>query len=212
MRAEWYDEESGEWFHTISNNWIYIGADIYQRDYSKIGKTTVGPNIRHTSSQGPGFYIYTAYNIMNGDVSIIEKAILNYLDSMLPHPRASHVSTGSISECFWVNPYHVVGLVEHFIETNYPSSVTYESVQCGAMSRYQCPDNIYNRYNPRFNYIWPTDRSSIDVPNLNMSASQYFTGNQVEYETCLEDVDGGSIFLDHDTGMEMYRDSDGNVY
>lgn len=202
MREDWRYDESGEWLHAKINDWIYIGADIFQKDFSKIGKTTVGLDIRHTSSQSPGYFIYAAYNIKSGNVHAIESELLRYLEFMLPGQRLPHFSTGSISECFWTNPNYMVGLVENFIEQNYGPSVTYENAQGGAMSRYQCPGNIYNRYDPRFNYIWPVNRSSIEVPNLSMSASQYVTGNQVEYEIDL----GDGYYFDHDTCTQRYRD------
>lgn len=208
MREDWHYDESGDWLHAKNDNWIYVGADIYQRDFSKVGKTTVGLNTRHTSSQSPGYFIYTAYNIRSDNVHDIETHLLRHLESMLSDQRVAHFSTSSKSECFWVNPYYMVRLVEDFIASHYGSSVTYENVQCGGMSRYQCPNEIYNLYDLRRNFIWPIDPSAMPVASLRMSYDQYHTGNQVEHEIDL----GDGHYFDCDTGREMYRDPDGNEY
>ncbi len=91
----------------MSNNWIYVGANINDHQWSKVGKTTRGLQNRHVSSQNPGFFIYTAYNIIDGDVHEIESNLLVYLESQPGVKRIRHLSTGSKSECFSVHPEEV---------------------------------------------------------------------------------------------------------
>ncbi|WP_414618480.1 hypothetical protein [Serratia liquefaciens] len=194
----------------MSENWIYVGANINDHQWSKIGKTTIGLHTRHTSSQNPGYFIYTAYNIINGDVHEIEENLLNHVECLDGIVRQKHISTGSNSECFFVNPFEMSFLVESFIERNYPSSVYYDLVD--GLIRYQCDGRVYRYFDP---YPTPT----LDIPdwfnepktplpeNLNLSKSNYFPGNNIVHEIDL----GGGVFLDIATGMQGYRDEDGNV-
>lgn len=195
----------------MSDNWIYIGADVSNHQWSKIGKTTIGLHTRHTSSQNPGYFIYTAYNIINGDVHTIEESLLNYIESLDGVVRQNHISTGRKSECFFLNPFEMSFLVESFIERYYPSSVYYDILVNG-LSRYQCDDQLYRDFDP-----YPTSSLGIldwfDEPpsplpdNLNLSKNNYFSGNKVEHEVDL----GDGYFLDLATGMQGYRDEDGNI-
>lgn len=195
----------------MNDNWIYVGADIHDHQWSKVGKTTVGLHTRHTSSQRPGYFIFTAYNIISGDVHTIESNLLYYLEGLYPFDRQHHFSTGSKSECFRLNPQDMSSLVESFIEQYYRSSVNYESLT-SSLSRYQCDNWVFSSFAPN---IVPT----LDLPewcaqpqtpppnNLNLSRDKYFSGNKVEYEVAL----GDGMFVDTETGMEFYRDDDGNI-
>lgn len=198
----------------MSNNWIYIGADIDKQTRSKIGKTTIGLEIRHRSSHNTDFFIYTAYNILEGDVHKIEPELIKYLEYTYGCERRIHLSTGSKSEWFNVNPYEMEKLVELFITTHYSSSVTYDHVTKG-VSRVQCAPEFYKIFRPQVNTI--LDEGSehwFDVPeaplpkSLGMSKDKYFTGNQAEHEIDL----GDGNFVDLETGMHGYRDEEGNVY
>lgn len=167
----------------MSDNWIYIGDDQSKDNWSKIGKTTKGLNTRHVSSQNPDYSIHTAFNIVNGNIHKIESELLDYIENTEGVERLYHRSTGSKSECFKLTADQMVGIVEAFIEKRYPSSVTYENTLHGYMSRYE-------RNN-----------------DAKKSHDSYFSGNNETYETDL----GGGYFIDHGTGMEGYRDEDGNV-
>ena len=129
-----------------TNDWIYIGGDIYNREWSKVGKTANGLNTRHRSSQNPGYFIYAAFNIIRGNVHEIEKKLLDYISAQPNLDRFVHFSTGNLSECFRLNPEQMTFLVEEFIERNYGSCVTYENSLHGYMSRYQCRDDIRRYY------------------------------------------------------------------
>ncbi|ANW40357.1 hypothetical protein K3E25_002887 [Escherichia coli] len=194
----------------MSNNWIYVGANINDHQWSKVGKTTRGLQNRHVSSQNPGFFIYTAYNIIDGDVHEIESNLLVYLESQPGVKRIRHLSTGSKSECFSVHPEEVACLVESFINNHYPSCVTHEFLFDG-ISRYQCPKDLYNNFNRHQKPdeklpSWCEEPSTHLPNNLNMSSEKYFTSNQVEHEADL----GNGYFVDYLTGLQGYRDEDGN--
>lgn len=196
----------------MSDNWIYVGADIYNHQWSKVGKTTRGLHTRHTSSQCPGYFIYTAYNIVRGDVHEIEYNLLTHLESQPDIQRVIHFSTGSKSECFLVHPEDVTNLVESFIERHYSSCVTYEILFDG-ISRYQCADWVYRKFEryqkPSLELPSWCEEPPAPLPsNLSLSAGNYFTGNQIECEADL----GGGYFVDFESGLQGYRDEDGNEY
>lgn len=198
----------------MSNDWIYIGADIDRKELSKIGKTTVGLEIRHTSSQSPGYFIYTAYEIISGDVGKIELELLNYIEQIYGHERIRHISTGNQTECFSINPYELVQLVESFIREYYSSSVAYDHIS-GEISRYQCETGFYQLFKPQLSdTVGQESNQWFDVPvaplpqSLEMSKDKYFTGNQAEHEAGL----GDNLFVDFESGMQGYRDEEGNIY
>lgn len=196
----------------MSDEWIYVGADINDHQWSKVGKTTRGLHSRHTSTQRPGYFIYTAYNIVSGDVHDIEYRLLNYLECQLNFERQIHFSTGSKSECFLAHPEDTACLVESFIKNCYSSCVTYEILP-GEISRYQCDDWVYRQFdrykNPSMDLpLWSEEFRAPFQNNLNMSAKNYFTGNQIEHEVDL----GDGLFVDFATGLQGYRDEDGEEY
>lgn len=186
---------------TNQSDWIYIGANIRDYQWSKIGKTTNGLQTRHRSAQNPGYFIFTAYNIKRGMVHEIESELLDYIERIERIERQNHFSTGNKSECFLINPYDMTHIVESFIEKEYGSYVTYETHLDGEMSRYQCDDEIYLSFS---NNLPETSTKK----SLRLSNDQYFTGNKVEYETDL----GNGHFVCHITGRQGWRDEEGNEY
>ena len=170
----------------MSNDWIYVGADINRPNWSKVGMTEKGLNTRHTSSQGPGYFIYTAYKIVNGNVSDIETDLIEkYLDSECGIEREVHFSTGRKTECFLLNPYEMSGIVEYFLERRYPSAVEFESL-FDRLRRYQCPDEVYRRFQSNLS---SSHSSTTPLPqHLGMTREKYFPSNQVKY---VEDLGGG---------------------
>lgn len=182
-----------------SSAWIYIGGDVYNRTWSKVGKTANGLNTRHTSSQNPGYFIYAAFNIVHGDVHKIESELLEYLERECGLMRIAHFSTGSPSECFWVNPSQMTYLVKEFIGKKYGSCVTYENSLHGEMSRYQCRGDIVLFFDN------DAAQSGLGVPGVNrLNRASYFTGNQEVYEIDL----GGGHYLDVATGLIKHVDDD----
>ncbi|HHF2969798.1 TPA: hypothetical protein ACPJ12_000999 [Vibrio diabolicus] len=178
---------------TYYGNWIYIGGDIYNRNWSKVGKTTIGLHTRHTSSQNPGYFIYTAFQIVNGNVHEIEARLLEHLEVIIDLQRLPHFSTGSLSECFHVKPDEMTYLVEQFITDNYSWCVTFENSIHGQMSRYECSYDVRR-------YI-QDNRTSMPV-NCSLNRKSYYTGNQEVYEVDL----GGGHYLDIASGMIIYRE------
>ena len=155
-----------------TNDWIYIGGDIYNRIWSKVGKTANGLNTRHRSSQNPGYFIFTAFNIIRGSVHEIESNLLSYLDDQPDLKRLIHFSTGNLSECFQLNPAQMTYLVEDFIGNNYGSCVTYENSLDGDMSRFECRTDIF-RY-----YDYSKHQPLNPIPQSNtLNSSNYFSGN-----------------------------------
>jgi hypothetical protein len=182
-----------------TNDWIYIGGDIYNREWSKVGKTANGLNTRHRSSQNPGYFIYTAFNIIRGNVHEIEENLLKYLSAQPNLDRLIHFSTSNLSECFRLNPEQMTFRVEDFIENKYGSCVTYESSQDGGMSRYQCRDDIRDYYdNTRLQSFSSLPRSNT------LKSSNYFTGNQEVYEIDL----GDGHYIDVSSGMIKHIDDE----
>lgn len=155
----------------MTNNWIYIGADISNKEWSKVGKTTRRLNTRHVSTQNTGYFIFTAFNLTSGDVHKIETELLAHLESVEGVRREHHFSTGRKSECFLVNPCEMTWLVESFISERYPSCVAYDGL-LEELSRYRCEDSVYRLFDVDSN-------PSIKRPaNLRISVDDYFPGKQ----------------------------------
>lgn len=221
----------------MSDDWIYIGADNYRNEWAKIGKTTRGLNTRHTSSQNPDYFLYTAYEIVKGDVHEIETKLLNHLEFIFPNRRQPHFSTGSQSECFLVNPNEMTYVVEAFIEDQYSSCVRYEYLPFRPISRYQCDPYIYRMFE-KSNTSSGLGQNSIHSFNGNMAYGfeqnikpsldedkEFWHDKPPNYppnnlglsrknyfsgNQIEHETDlGDGYFLDHDTGMQFYRHEDG---
>lgn len=223
----------------MGNDWIYIGADINRNEWAKIGKTTRGLNTRHTSSQNPGYFLYTAYNIVRGDVHEIETKLLNHLELIFPNRRQPHFSTGSQSECFLVNPNEMTYMVEAFIEDQYSSCVCYEDLPFRPISRYQCDPEVYRMFE-KSNTSYGLDQHSTNPPNENIAYGfeqniDPSFGEDTEFWLDKPPTDppnnlglsrnnyfsgnqiehetdlGGGLFLDHSTGRQYYVHENGTV-
>ena len=181
-------EYKSSFLNEPSSNWIYVGGDVNRLDWSKVGMTTNGLETRHRSSQNPGYFIYAAFNIIRGDVRVIEKALLKYLVQECRLRREVHFSTGSESECFLIGPDEMMGIVEGFIESRHGSSVTYENSTHGDMSRYLCDADIRRKFQRQ-------DFSS-RLESRELGLGGYFTGNKEVYEVDL----GGGIYQDLSSG------------
>lgn len=196
MYSSYDDYDEFDEVNDIPLCWIYIGADIRIKDWSKVGKTTIGLDTRHTSSQNPGYFIFCAFNIIRGNVHEIEKDLHKYLEKHCFINRQLHFSTGSKSECYELNPDEMTFLVEDFISNNYGSCVTYENDLHGEMSRYLCCSKIQQRYRDTFKSYEPNS-------SLFLNKNTYFPGNKEEYELDLgsghyQDIPSGRIFFRDD--------------
>lgn len=181
-------------------SWIYIGCDVDKLNWSKVGMTSEGLHIRHRSSQSPSYCIYTAFEIIRGDVHGIEKELLTHLEDECGLQRLPHISTGNDSECFRLDPGRMTWLVEQFIERKFGSSVTYENSLHGEMSRYRCDDRIYRH----FQSINDPQSRSLTLQPLSLGKRSYFTGNQETYEVDL----GDGYYIDVESCMTKHRDDD----
>ena len=191
-----YDDAEGDG----DRNWIYVGGDINNTDWSKVGKTTGSLTTRHRSSQNPGFYIYTAFQVVRGSVDEIEANLIKDLKGSHGLEALAHFSTTNTSECFQLNPDEMTGLVEHFISNNYASCVRYETQLHGGISRYQADRKVVH-------YVQNQSHSAVPLPRPQpraLGSKNYFTGNQETHEVDL----GGGFYVDVASGMQMHRDND----
>jgi hypothetical protein len=180
-------------------SWIYVGGNINNVRECKVGKTTRNLIDRHRSPQNTSFFIYVAFQIVRGSVHEIEVNLLDHIKHFLGYEPLKHFSTSGTSECFAENPDVMTGMVEDFIECNYPSSVQYENELHGYMSRYQCDSDI-SYYIQNFH---PTLNPIPQPESRNLTRADYRTGNQEVYEADL----GGGIYVDNVSGMQFSRDN-----
>lgn len=118
-KMESIHNQSKENFESVVN-WLYLGADLYDNGYAKIGLTMGDLRTRSSSSANPNFYIFCAFkcksNITKPEINEIEKNALKYLERLFIYDngstkRASHADSGRMSECF----YHI-DFIEVFTE------------------------------------------------------------------------------------------------
>lgn len=192
-----YYDEDDDLDASFSKCWIYIGCDVDKFNWSKVGKTAEGLHTRHRSPQNPDYCIYTAFEIIRGDVHEIEKKLIQHLEHDCNLQRLPHFSTSNESECFRLNPERMTWLVEQFIEKKFSSCVTYENSLHGEMSRYRCDERIY-RY---FQSDNETKSRILTLQPMSLGRESYFTGNQEIYE-----VDLGDGYIDVTSGMTIQRD------
>lgn len=114
--------------------WIYIGADCEKLQWCKVGKTAGDLKTRHRSPQNPNYFIYGAFEILDGDVGVIETYLHTALDGDVYNniDRYKHFGTGNLSECYKLNPQTMMDIVENLILDKFPSSVSvtvYETIR-----------------------------------------------------------------------------------
>jgi len=90
--------------------WVYLGADIRNPSYAKIGITMGDMRSRSYSSANPGFYLFCAFQCQESTTESqlreIEISALSYLDCMFTHnngltKRVRHYESGRMSECYY---------------------------------------------------------------------------------------------------------------
>ncbi|WP_370606112.1 hypothetical protein [Pantoea ananatis] len=95
------DEENFE----SPNIWIYLGADIRDRNYAKVGHTMDDLRSRSYSSANPHYYIFCAFQCVASTTELqlktIETGVLAHLDSIFPKHRAHHYESKKLSECYY---------------------------------------------------------------------------------------------------------------
>ncbi|ECO7278095.1 hypothetical protein FXO89_23090 [Salmonella enterica] len=90
--------------------WVYLGADIRNPSYAKIGITMGDLTKRSYSSANPNYYLYCAFKcqsyLKKEQLKEIEKDVLKYLDSVYcweddRTKRVPHYESGILSECYF---------------------------------------------------------------------------------------------------------------
>lgn len=93
-----------------TEKWLYLGANVRESGFAKVGVTMGDLSTRSSSSESPGYYLFCAFKCKDGmaeaRLKSIEASALNYLESAFTHPdgssmRAAHHESGRISECFY---------------------------------------------------------------------------------------------------------------
>ncbi len=92
-----------------TEKWLYLGADILDRNFAKIGVTKDDLASRSYSSARPSYYIFCAfkfkYNISMKKVRQVEVDVLSRMEFLYRNDdgtsrRMVHYESGRLSECF----------------------------------------------------------------------------------------------------------------
>lgn len=163
-------------------NWIYIGADINNKNWSKVGKTKNRLSTRSTSSQNPGYFIFCAFQIKHGSIHEMESKLIGDLEKV--YQRISHFSTGEPSEWFVCNPVDMKYAVISFIENKFGSAVYYANDTHGGPVNYSSDPSI-ERY-----FSDPSMQKPQLAPKLsrhffagNNEPVDFFNGDEAEFDS-----------------------------
>jgi len=164
-----------------NNNWIYIGADINDPMWSKVGKTTRGLQSRHTSTHRPGYFIFAGYHINYANVHNVESDLLSFIESESTEKRQIHFSTGRKSECFNINPHDMMDIVQYFLDINGLLEFDNKTDQ---LMRYECDREVFDFLNVNYEKNYEVPEWSLSIPisrpeNLSRKKSHYFSGNKI---------------------------------
>lgn len=108
-KMEYIHNKAKENFESIEK-WLYLGADIRDRGFAKVGLTMGDLTTRSSSSANPNYYLFCAFkcqsDISRAKLESIEKGALKYLDDIYTKhdgssKRAVHAESGRLSECFY---------------------------------------------------------------------------------------------------------------
>jgi len=160
--------------------WIYVGADITKKCWSKIGKTKNGLSTRSSASQNPDYLIYGAFQIRAADkVDIIE---IELIEEFTRHyERKLHVSSGKPSEVFICRPETMFDHAMAVIESEFGSHVYWESNEF-----HEYP--VHYICSPEVREV--LDRNDVNICMDNQHISRRFvTGNDVMYRRLRRPVD-----------------------
>lgn len=98
MRNEKADFES-------QDIWFYIGAELGNPSFAKVGITMGDMSSRSSYSGNPRFYLFCGFQCKHDttqpQLRKIERDVLSYLDEMYPDKRARHHESQRLSECFY---------------------------------------------------------------------------------------------------------------
>ena len=92
------------------DKWLYLGADITNPHWAKLGITLGDLRSRSYSSANPNYYIFCAfkfnYNVTKEQVLFVEGQLLDKFDLIFKDVygtplRLRHYESGKLSECYW---------------------------------------------------------------------------------------------------------------
>ncbi|QIL84332.1 hypothetical protein G7047_30400 (plasmid) [Diaphorobacter sp. HDW4A] len=113
-----------------TENWIYLGADIRDIFYSKVGITTGNLQSRSYSSAMPNYYLFCAFKAeiptSKARLELVENDILANLDNQFGQQfRMCHAESGTLSECYYgVEFKYIFQAVHQIIYYRHPNAFT----------------------------------------------------------------------------------------
>ncbi|HDH0708496.1 hypothetical protein QNN86_08765 [Citrobacter sp. C348] len=86
--------------------WVYLGADVADPTFAKVGITMKNMGSRSSSSANPRYYLFCAFQCRHDTTKErlrqIEKGALNYLDAIFgSEKRERHTESQILSECYY---------------------------------------------------------------------------------------------------------------
>lgn len=86
--------------------WVYLGADLANPTFAKVGITTGDLRSRSSSTSNPNYYLFCAFQCYYGttpeQLRHIERGALDYLDGVFgPEKRGVHTESQCKSECYY---------------------------------------------------------------------------------------------------------------
>ena len=106
--------------------WLYLGADIQNPSFAKIGITTGDLTSRSSSSGNPNYYIFCAckcrHDISESKLKSIEQKVLIKFDKLYPNKRLRHAESRRMSECF-----NEIDFFNFFLDLHYELFHNYRS-------------------------------------------------------------------------------------
>ncbi|AFI89935.1 hypothetical protein EXT68_03790 [Pectobacterium parmentieri] len=108
-KMAWLHERDKRNFESL-NKWLYLGADIKDDGFAKVGLTMDDLVSRSYSSANPNYYLFCAFkcrdNITKTEIKNIELGAVEYLELEFSNEdgtsnRARHAESGHLSECFY---------------------------------------------------------------------------------------------------------------
>lgn len=129
-KMEFLHNESKENFES-TEKWLYLGANVRDIGFAKVGITMGDLTTRSSSSESPGYYLFCAfkckYDITRPQLKSIEKNALIHLEGMFTYDdgstkRASHYESEHLSECFFdVDFTDFLYELHYYLHENYRS-------------------------------------------------------------------------------------------
>ncbi|WEI20115.1 hypothetical protein PY247_10565 [Acinetobacter proteolyticus] len=127
-KLEYLIKETVQNFESV-DKWLYLGADIGNPLFAKIGITKGDLSSRSYSSANPNYHIFCAFkfihNISKEEIEAVESHVLSRMDSLFIKPngtstRMYHYESQAKSECYFpVDFFQFYKLLHYEILTNH---------------------------------------------------------------------------------------------